>query len=124
VLKNFLKSCKAPHAQDVTTYWQFEVDNSPAKSYRTAHERVTSIGAFLKAHNVDLLPERGLVGNLCFGYCELEACVNNRFRRYACLDPRAVVVDVVGTFPKAQLFGIIAVMPAIPQMSCQSEYFR
>jgi integrase len=55
----FLKSCKALHAQDVTAhdvaaYWQFEVDNSPTKSYRTAHNRVTSLGAFLKAHNVDV----------------------------------------------------------------------
>jgi hypothetical protein len=44
VLKNFLKSRQAPHVQDVTAhdvaaYWQFEVDNSPAKSYRTAHNR-------------------------------------------------------------------------------------
>jgi len=53
---------------------------------------------------------------LCFGYCELEACVNNPFRRYACLDPRAVVVDVVGTFPKAQLRGIAPVGLAIAQV--------
>jgi hypothetical protein len=37
VLKNFLKSCKAPHVRDVTAhdvaaYWQYEVDNSRTHS--------------------------------------------------------------------------------------------
>jgi integrase len=60
VLKNFLKSCKAPHVQDVTAhdvaaYWQYEVDNSRTHSYRTAHNRVTSLGKFLKAHKLRLI---------------------------------------------------------------------
>ncbi len=58
----------------------------------------------------------------CFGYCELKACVNNPFRRYACLDPRAVVVDVVGTFPKPQSCGIAAVPLPIPEVFFQSAY--
>lgn len=59
MLKNFLKSCKAPQAQDVTAhdvaaYWQYEVDNSRTHSYRTAHNRVTSLLSFLKAHDVNV----------------------------------------------------------------------
>ena len=59
VIKNFLLSVngKASTIKDVTTdhvrgYWQWEVDHSPTKSYRTARNRVTSLVAFLKAHDV------------------------------------------------------------------------
>jgi site-specific recombinase XerD len=60
VLKNFLESCTAPTVEEVTKdhvrdYWQWEVDHSPTKSLRTAHNRVTMLGAFLKDHGVDVI---------------------------------------------------------------------
>ena len=61
VLKNFLLSVngkalsiKDVTAQEVAVYWQWEVDHSPTKSYRTAHNRVTSLFSFLKAHDVSV----------------------------------------------------------------------
>src|ERR1019366_1142325 len=61
VLKNFLLCVQGKiacvqdvAAHDVAAYWQWEVDHSPTKSYRTAHNRVTSLGAFLKAHDVNV----------------------------------------------------------------------
>lgn len=59
VLKNFLSVTKVPTIRDITAdhvraYWQWEVDNSPTKSYRTAHNRVTSLKTFLKENSVDI----------------------------------------------------------------------
>jgi hypothetical protein len=60
VLKNFLKSRRAPTARNITkddvrNYWQWEVDNSPTKSLCEAHNRVTQLGAFLREHGVDVV---------------------------------------------------------------------
>jgi hypothetical protein len=50
---------QAPHVQDLTAHdvaahRQWEVDHSPPKSYRTAHNRVTSLFSFLKAHDASV----------------------------------------------------------------------
>jgi integrase len=60
VLKNFLLVCKALTVQDVTKehvrdYWAWEVEHSPTKSLRTAHNRVTSLGTFLKEYGIDVI---------------------------------------------------------------------
>jgi integrase len=58
-LKNFLLCAdgKIESVQDITadhvrSFWQWEVDHSRTKSYRTAHNRCTALGNFLKAHDV------------------------------------------------------------------------
>jgi integrase/recombinase XerD len=60
VLKNFLLVCRKPTVADVTeadvqAYWQWEVENSPTKSYRTAYNRVASLGTFLKKNKVRVI---------------------------------------------------------------------
>jgi integrase/recombinase XerD len=59
VLDRFAELCDSPVRQitkeDVQRYWQWEVDHSPTHSLRTAHNRVTSLGAFLKENGVDII---------------------------------------------------------------------
>ena len=60
VLERFKKTCKAARVQDVNkddvrSYWEWEVEHSPTKSLRTAHNRVTTLGAFLKENGIDVL---------------------------------------------------------------------
>lgn len=57
VIKNFLACTDAKDVREVNDghvrqYWQYEINHSPTKSRRTAHNRTTFLLAFLKAHGV------------------------------------------------------------------------
>lgn len=60
VLTAFRNLCDVPNAKAITktevqAYWQWEVDNSPTHSLRTAHNRVYLLVTFLKERGVDIV---------------------------------------------------------------------